>query len=492
MSDVNVPLAVGTAVEETAAQGSGGLGGELDRVAPLSQNDLGGPSSSSSSSVVGETVAAMEEQEVAPTSVRVPLVRPPAVLPPSNFQARHQTQALFDLSAMGYNRDDVVDDAAQPLNRERHCCKRRCCREGRFGTRLWNRLKLDHLVADNAPGFILLKTVIVIVVALLIDKGTRNPDSVTTTFVAVLSLAAYIHVGVELAKQTLVGGLLGAVIGTLIAAACYLPPSVDPEKWMRLLSVPLSVGLTQYIMMFGGIESPAGLTSGLFSSLFVVLIPFAYPPLVGIVPVDDPRNIIWQTLLVRVIALLTAVVSAYLVNMVISASAPLDIYRQTMFFAERLVWRTQKHRLDPLDARVQNNYAKVVSQVALGPVVSKATDAWIFSDETRAEIAVIRARAKTVFRFLAIRTFLELYLESLDARAQDRDDVLALIDLSMRNVQGGSLRGDTLEEELLKLEEMPETLHVEKAVLKGILLDLENTRVKYRAPSEMVPFWGIT
>jgi hypothetical protein len=34
--------------------------------------------------------------------------------------------------------------------------------------------------------------------------GTRNPDSVTTVLVGVLGLASYTHVGMELAKQTLV------------------------------------------------------------------------------------------------------------------------------------------------------------------------------------------------------------------------------------------------------------------------------------------------
>ncbi len=328
-------------------------------------------------------------------------------------------------------------------------------------------------------------------VALLLDKGTRNPDSVSTVFVGLLGLASYLHLGVLLAKQTLFAGLLGAVIGTGVAAACYLPPSADPGRWMLLLSVPWSVVMTQYMIYFLGIEHPAGFAAGMFSSLFVVLVPFAYPPVDAVVPLDDPRRLIWQTLLVRVIALATGVLSAYVVNMVISASAPLAIFRMTMFFSERLVWTTNAHRLDPVDQRVQKNYGQIVNQVALGKVVEEAVQSWVFSQATRDEINLIRKRAKTIFRFLSFRSFLELYIESLDVRAQERDDVTRLIEFSIRSMSGGPRNGASLEEELAELEAFPEYMHVEKSVLKSILCDLRSTTITYRSEEEMSPFWGI-
>lgn len=117
-------------------------------------------------------------------------------------------------------------------------------------------------------------------------------------------------------------------------------------------------------MFFINFNTPGGVAAGVFSSLFVIIVPFSYPPINDIVPIDDrerkkendhhfffetrsflARRLIWQTLLVRVLALLTGVFSAFVVNMIISASAPLAIYRTTMFFAERIVWRTQKHRM---------------------------------------------------------------------------------------------------------------------------------------------------
>ncbi len=407
------------------------------------------------------------------------------------FQTNNAPTKL-DLDPMRFSADDAMDAAAVHLNKERRCCGgRRCCVQDTFAARLWSRLKLDHVAADNSPGFILLKSWLVIIVSLLLDKATRNPDSVTTVFVGILGLASYIYLGVMLAKQTLSAGLLGAVIGTLVAAACYLPPSQDPSRWMLLVSVPFSVVTTQYIMMFLGVEHPAGFTAGIFSALFVVIVPFAYPPIADLVPVDDPRRVIWQTLLVRVIALFTGVASAYVVNFVVSATAPLAIFRMTMFFAERMLWKTQKHRLDPLDQRVQANYGKVVAQIKQGTMVEEAAQSWVFSERTRIQIERIRKRAKTMFRFLSFRTFLELYVESLDVRDAERDDVIRLIEFSTRNAAGGPRSGDTLEAELEELETFPAHLHMEKSVLKSILCDLRDTTITYRPDDEIMPFWGI-
>jgi hypothetical protein len=394
---------------------------------------------------------------------------------------------------------DVTDlrssrDGTDADDKQRGCCGRarpqRCCTGDTFPARLWRRLKLDHLVADNAPGFLLLKSWLVVMVALLLDKATRNPDSVSTVFVGLLGLASYMHQGVSLAKQTLFAGLLGAVIGTCVAAACYVPPTLDPGKWMLLVSVPWSVAMTQYLIYFLGINQPAGFAAGMFSALFVVLVPFAYPPVDPLVPLDNPRRLIWQTLLVRVIALGTGVLSAYVVNMVVSAAAPLAIFRMTMFFSERLVWTTNSHRLDPVDARVQKNYSQIVNQVSMGKVVEEAVQSWVFSQQSRDEISLIRKRAKTIFRFLSFRSFLELYLESLDVRAQERDDVTRLIEFSMRSMTGGPRTGATLEEELAELEAFPDSLHVEKSVLKSVLCDLRSTTVWYRSEEDMMPFWG--
>ena len=393
------------------------------------------------------------------------------------------------LTPTGFSPDDREDPAAVKLQKSRRCGKYTCCAEDTFGTRLWLRIKLDHIVADNSPFYILLKIAMVIVISLLLDKGTRNPDSVTTVFVGVLSLAPYLEQAKQRAIDTLTSGLLGAVIGTLVNAALYLPEEMDPNNWMIILSVPLSVLITTYMIYFFGRDNPTSMSAGLFSSLFVLFVEFPYPPIDPYVP-DTPRRLIWQTLLVRVLALLTAIISAMIVNVVVSATSPLAIYRSNMFFTERIVWKTQKHRLDPVDDRFQFIISRVLDQIKTSGVVSKATSSWIFGEATRSEVEIIRRRSKAMFRFLAFRSFLELFREACDTTGDttDLDAVNEIISMSIRNAIGEPFV--SLEEELEHLERLPASMHVEKTVLKSILIDLRKYRVEWLPEDKINPFMG--
>jgi hypothetical protein len=50
---------------------------------------------------------------------------------------------------------------------------------------------------------------------------------------------------------------------------------------MILLSVPWSVAMTRYVMFFMNFNTPGGVAAGVFSSLFVIIVPFSYPPING-------------------------------------------------------------------------------------------------------------------------------------------------------------------------------------------------------------------
>jgi hypothetical protein len=88
----------------------------------------------------------------------------------SAFRARAEP-TMFDIGVtpMSYTPEDRNDPAALNLTKRRACCA--CCQEDTFPARLWGRIKLDHVFADNSPGFVLLKIVLVCVISLLIDKG---------------------------------------------------------------------------------------------------------------------------------------------------------------------------------------------------------------------------------------------------------------------------------------------------------------------------------
>ena len=400
-------------------------------------------------------------------------------------------QSRFDLSPTQFSADDQLDSAAIQLSKQRRCGRYTCCAEDAFGTRLWNRIKLYHVAPDNSPFYIFLKIGLVIILALLLDKGTRNPDSITSVLIGVLGLAPYLELGKRTAIDTLIAGLLGACIGTAVHAACYLPPEMDPNDWMQLVSVTLSVLLTVYAIYFIGRDTPVALSAGIFSSLFVIFVQFPYPPIDDFVP-DTARRLIWQTLLVRVLALGTAVVSALIVNTIVSATAPLTIYRIRQFFAERLVWKTQKHHVDPVDSRIQANFGRVLYQIESSGIVSSAMSSWLFSDRSRSQVQVIGRRAKCIFRFLTFRSFLELFRENCveSGDTQDLEAVNELIRISIRNAVGGSIEGLSLEQELALISQLPESLHVEKCVLRSILIDLNRYQIDWLPEDKINPFMG--
>jgi hypothetical protein len=88
--------------------------------------------------------------------------------------------------------------------------------------------------------------------------------------------------GLQMGRDTLIASLLGAVVGTLVNAACYIES--DIYNWMWAFSVPFAVVLTIYIMFFLGISDGNSRSSGTFSALFVIFVQFAYPPIADFVP----------------------------------------------------------------------------------------------------------------------------------------------------------------------------------------------------------------
>lgn len=148
-----------------------------------------------------------------------------------------------------------------------------------------------------------LKAALACLVALLVDRVTGNPDSVSSTFVAVLCTSPTLMIGLRLALAQLYGSMLGGLTGTLLLAA-GLP---------ALLGVPLAVGVS--IGACFAVHFPQGYQAAAFSALFVQL-----------VPQEGPAETYW----VRVIAILTAATSGFLVNLLVSSRAYVPIFAQRL------------------------------------------------------------------------------------------------------------------------------------------------------------------
>ncbi len=143
--------------------------------------------------------------------------------------------------------------------------------------------------------------------ALAFDAATGNPDHVTSTFVAVLSVSPVVLMGLRRSFAQIVGSLVGGLWGTAAALAGLALG----------IGIPAAVGaavLSCFLIGFG-----RGYTVAAFSALFVQA-----------VPRGDPMS----TLEVRLLAVATAALAAFLVNTLVSSVAYRNIFRRRLRYAE--------------------------------------------------------------------------------------------------------------------------------------------------------------
>lgn len=160
------------------------------------------------------------------------------------------------------------------------------------------------------PRFIVFKITLACAIALLLDRLLGNPDSVSSTFVTVLCISPTVLMGVRNAWEQTLSSLIGGIWGTL-ATLLGLP---------ILLGLPLAVGGavgSSFVFRVGG-----GYPVAAFTALFMILVQFSNP---------------LMTFRTRFLALFIALVSSFVVNVLISAMYYRKIYQQRLKIAEDFV-----------------------------------------------------------------------------------------------------------------------------------------------------------
>ncbi len=160
------------------------------------------------------------------------------------------------------------------------------------------------------PWFLTLKAALATLLALLLDALTGNPDSVSSTFIAVLCVSPTVLMGLRRALTQMAGSVVGGVWGAGLAALGA----------PLLTGVPVAVGgalLTTFALRLGTAYPVAA-----FSALFLQAVPRGGPV---------------ETLEVRVLAVATAAVSGFLVNVLVSGGAYRGIFGRRLVKASGLV-----------------------------------------------------------------------------------------------------------------------------------------------------------
>ncbi|MEM7352820.1 MAG: aromatic acid exporter family protein [Acidobacteriota bacterium] len=146
--------------------------------------------------------------------------------------------------------------------------------------------------------------------ALFFDALTGNPDHVTSTFVAILSISPVVLMGLRRSAEQVVGSLIGGLCGT---AAGLL--GLDFR-----IGIPLAVGAAILVCFAVGFDR--GYLVAAFSAMFVQAVPRGEP---------------LETFEVRLLAVATAAVAAFLVNTLVSSVAYRSIFRRRLRYAEASV-----------------------------------------------------------------------------------------------------------------------------------------------------------
>lgn len=158
--------------------------------------------------------------------------------------------------------------------------------------------------------FLAVKAALACALALAIDAATGNPDHVTSTFVAVLSVSPVVLMGLRRSLDQVVGSVFGGLWG---AAALLAGGDL-------MIGIPLAVGAAILTAFAFGFER--GYTVAAFTALFVQAV---------------PRDSALETLEVRLLAVGTAAASAFAVNVLFSAAAYKSIFRRRLRRAEATV-----------------------------------------------------------------------------------------------------------------------------------------------------------
>lgn len=158
--------------------------------------------------------------------------------------------------------------------------------------------------------FLSLKALLACLATLLLDDLVGNPDHVSSTFVAVLSVSAVALAGLRQGLSQLVGSALGGVWGTLATLAGLHP----------LAAVPLAVAAA--VLTAHASRVAAGWPIAAFTALYLVLVPQGTP---------------LETLGIRLLAVTSGAVGGLVVNVAVSAFAYRRIYERRLADAESRV-----------------------------------------------------------------------------------------------------------------------------------------------------------
>lgn len=219
--------------------------------------------------------------------------------------------------------------------------------------------------------------------ALTFDAFSGNPDHVTSTFVAVLSVSPVVLMGLRRSFEQVVGSVIGGLWGTATAIV-GLGPSTG---------IPVAVGvaiLTCFAVGFG-----RGYAVAAFAAMFVQAVPRGGPI---------------ETLEVRLLAVGTAALAAFLVNVLASSIAYRGIFKRRLRYAEATVSKLLVAAADQGPLAVRAGFP-VLAELESQLEMARSELHWRRSQQAASWLAGISYRTGVLRRLLHLVLDLSYLLE---------------------------------------------------------------------------------
>ncbi|ELR23635.1 uncharacterized protein ACA1_072680 [Acanthamoeba castellanii str. Neff] len=368
-----------------------------------------------------------------------------------------------------------------------------------------DRLLLTHVVTPNAPVWDIIKCGLVSIVVLLADKATKNPDHLSAVFTAFLCISPLTSSGFFIGLNIWIAAMIGTFIGTAVSAAAYIDPDDPDFFWWLIFKTPIAACLTMYALLVAKRYTPGDISSGLFSAIFVQarhprvtpvtgadlqMILFEYEPMEDVK--DTPRMLVLTTLIVRIIALTTAVLASTFVNFIASGWAVKSIFTARTYFAEAVIWESfSTLSTVPTSPEAQQTFGLLVGLLS---DVRMARKEPYLTKGTKETLDQILKRLEHVFCLLSLQVMLCLLSDELVLSEEERRSLKQLLDTShIRNLaqidyaKAHPPEGAQPQEEEdhhaphpIEPEDMPATVQLLARCLRFNLQELEQQKVNYR------------
>jgi len=331
--------------------------------------------------------------------------------------------------------------------------------------------------SDPVYTFTIFQSIVAVGLALVIDRYSEQPDSITSTFTALLCVSQTVHAGWDMSLRVLTSAIVGSFWG-LLGSVIWLQ-GIDrtgtnnlsnAENWWLVARIPLAVAFSMYTMGVMNQTDPGSLTSTVFSALYVQLLAQSWTHQPSVL---DKYEVL-STAFVRVAALLIGMCSALLVNVVSTTLFNRWIFKNRYeSLVESIEEAVDLVDVDPACQAIHSLFDSLASyrdEVEQSLSEFKVVRCFMCCTDTTKRYQELQRddrRCRANFELLTAQTFISLGDKMPDLTPEERNGLKEIFRASIRRANGKGFADKEA------LDRMPNEFHLLCRMIKGLIYHVE-------------------